>query len=456
MNPVTRSGPRIRMGRGCGWPARLAAPALAASPPASAATGTIDSGDTAWLLMASAMVLLMTVGLALFYGGLVRRKNILSVLMQCFTCMALLTVLWVAVGYSLAFGPSYHGWIGAPGEHAFLRDIGLEPLAGGTIPHLLFVVFQGMFAIITPALILGGFAERLRFGPFCLFIALWLVAVYCPLAHWTWGGGLFAGGEGGSWLMQPGQHALDFAGGTVVHINAGLAALAAAIVLGPRQGYPEKTSPPHNLPIAVLGGGLLWFGWFGFNAGSQLAADAIAANAFIVTQVATAMAALSWAVIDWLREGKPTTLGLVTGAVAGLVAITPACGYVDVMGALAVGLGAGIVAYISVAVVKPAWGYDDALDVFGVHGVAGVWGALATGLWAAEAIGGTPGLFEGNADQLWVQLKAVVLTVLWSFAISLALWKLIDAMVGLRASPHAERVGLDLTEHAEAGYTLLE
>ncbi|MCH9021507.1 MAG: ammonium transporter [Planctomycetes bacterium] len=414
--------------------------------------GEIDSGDTAWMIAASALVLIMTPGLAFFYGGLVRRKNILSVLMQCFICMALMTVLWVVVGYSIAFGDSVGGFFGNPLTYFFLNGVGLTPREGHTIPHNLFMIFQCMFAIITPALILGAFAERLKFGPFCLFMSIWLLVVYCPVAHWAWGGGFYGGGDEGSWLMKAGTGALDFAGGTVVHINAGIAALVAALILGKRQGFPGKISPPHNLPFAVLGASLLWFGWFGFNAGSALAADAIAANAFVVTHIAAATAALTWAVIDRICNGKPTVLGVITGAVAGLVAITPACGYVGVMGALGIGMGAGVFAFLAVVWLKPKLGYDDSLDVFGVHGVAGIWGAIATGIWAVEGIGGT----AGNGGQVWIQIKAVVCTIVWSFVVSYILWKVIDSTIGLRATEHNERVGLDLTEHAETAYTVME
>jgi ammonium transporter, Amt family len=410
----------------------------------------INSGDTAWMLVSTALVLLMTPGLAFFYGGLVRRKNVLSILMQCFMCMCLLTILWVTVGYSLAFSTTsmLGGFVGNF-DHLFLNNVGFE--ARGTIPHLLFMMFQGMFAIITPALILGAFAERIRFGPFCLFIGLWLLLVYCPIAHWVWGGakGFFGLGTGG---------ALDFAGGTVVHINAGMAALVAALVLGRRQGFPSLMSPPHNLPFAVLGAGLLWFGWFGFNGGSAVAANGSAVNAFVVTHVATAMAGFTWAVIEWIRNGRPTVLGVITGAVAGLVAITPASGYVSAMGSLGIGAGASLLSYLAVAVAKVRLGYDDSLDVFGVHGVSGMWGALATGLWATSVIPGnsTNGLLYGNPAQVIIQLKAVLFTLVWSGLISLALLKAIDVTLGLRSSLHDERVGLDLTEHAEAAYTLVD
>jgi Amt family ammonium transporter len=409
-----------------------------------------DTGDTAWMLTSTALVLLMTPGLAFFYGGLIRRKNVLSVLMQCFMCMCLMTVLWVTVGYSLAFGsPGILGDFVGGFDHLFLEGVGFE--AKGTVPHQLFMMFQGMFAVITPALILGAFAERMRFGPFCVFSGLWLLLVYCPVAHWVWGGatGFFGLGADG---------ALDFAGGTVVHINAGIAALVAALLLGKRQGYPRLMSPPHSLPFAVLGAGLLWFGWFGFNGGSAVAANGSAVNAFVVTHVSTAMAGLTWSLIEWWWNGKPTVLGIITGAVAGMVAITPAAGSVSAMGALGVGAGASLASYVAVAVVKQRFGYDDSLDVFGVHGVAGLWGALAAGLWATEAVpfNTTNGLFYGNPGQVLIQLKAVVYTVVWSGAVSFLLFKAVDATVGLRSSDREERVGLDLTEHAETAYTIVD
>ena len=409
---------------------------------------SLNKGDTAWMLTATALVLLMTPGLAFFYGGLVRRKNILSVLMQCFMCMCLMTVIWVLVGYSLAFSDEHMlGGMFGNFKHLFLSGVGYD----GNIPDQLFMIFQGMFAIITPALILGAFAERMKFTGFCIFMSLWLLLVYCPVCHWVWGGatGFFGLGEDG---------ALDFAGGTVVHVNAGIAALVATFVLGKRQGYPGKISPPHNLPFAVLGAGLLWFGWFGFNAGSALAANGSAVNAFVVTQVATAMAGLTWSIIERIRNGKTTVLGMITGAVAGLVAITPAAGSVNAMGALGVGAGAGLICYIFVAAIKPAFGYDDSLDVFGVHGIGGIWGALAAGLWATNAVPGneTNGLFYGNPEQIGIQIKAIVYTLVWSGIVSFILFKVVDAVFGIKASEHEERIGLDLTEHAEAAYTVVE
>jgi len=408
----------------------------------------INTADTAWVLVSSALVLLMTPGLAFFYGGLVRKKNVLSVLMQCVMIMCLITVQWTLLGYSLAFGSSHGGLIGGL-DFLALRGVGLDPNAeyAGTIPHQAFMAFQMMFAIITPALIVGAFAERIRFGAFCVFSLLWATLVYDPMAHWVWGAG--------GWLRNLG--ALDFAGGTVVHINAGMAALAAALVLGRRKGYPD-TSPPHNLPFAVLGAGLLWFGWFGFNSGSALAANGVAVNAFLVTHVAAAAAGLSWALIEWLIIRRPTVLGIISGVVAGLVAITPAAGFVGIGGALAIGAGAGGICYLAVSLVKSRLGYDDSLDAFGVHGIGGIWGAIATGLWASTAVNpaGANGLFYGGIKLFGVQLLAVAVSAVYSFGASYLLFRLVGAIVPLRVSEHDERVGLDLTQHREAGYTLID
>ncbi len=417
---------------------------------AAAAEGpAIDSGDTAWVLMASALVLLMTPALAFFYGGLVRRKNVLSVLMQCFILMCLISIQWVLFGYSLSFGPDHGGLIGGL-DWFGLRGVGLEPMAdyAATIPHQAFMIFQMMFAIITPGLILGAFAERMKFSAFCLFSLLWATLVYDPVAHWVWGLGGFLRGDG----------ALDFAGGTVVHVSAGIAALVTALVLGRRVGYPKTTSPPHNLPFAVLGAGLLWFGWFGFNAGSALAANGVAVNAFVVTHVAAAAAGLTWSLIEWMLHGRPTVLGIITGAVAGLVAITPAAGFVKPVGAIWIGLGSAVICYLAAVVVKSRFGYDDSLDAFGVHGVGGIWGALATGLFATKAVNaaGADGLFYGNPGQFLVQLKATLVTIVWSAALTFFILKLVDLLVGLRVGEHEERVGLDLTGHSEAAYTVLD
>ncbi len=407
-----------------------------------------DTGDTAWVLASAALVLLMTPGLAFFYGGLVRRKNVLSVLMQCFFMMGLISIQWVLFGYSLAFGPDVGGFVGDLSWFG-LRGVGLEvnPDYAGTIPHQAFMVFQMMFAIITPALIIGAFAERMKFSAFAVFSLLWATIVYDPVAHWVWGVGGFMREWG----------ALDFAGGTVVHINAGIAALVAAIVLGKRIGYPDNVAPPHNLPFAVLGAGLLWFGWFGFNAGSALGAGSLAANAFVVTHVATSAAALTWSMIEWMRHGRPTVLGIITGAVAGLVAITPAAGSVNVMGAIWIGIGSAAICYLAAVVMKAKLGYDDTLDAFGVHGVGGIWGALATGLFAKESINGAAnGLFYGNPAQFWIQVKATAVTVVWSFVVTFVLLKVVSAVMGTRADEHEERVGLDLTGHRESAYTVLD
>jgi len=425
---------------GVAWaPSVLAQDAVAEAAAETATQATIDAGNTAWLLASSGLVLLMTPGLAFFYGGLVRKKNILSVLMQCFMAMCLVTLAWVIIGYSLAFGTDYKGFVGKL-DYLFLRNVGAEPWPGYTIPHLVFMAFQLKFAIITPALIIGAFAERMKFSAFCIFTLLWTLVVYSPLAHWVWGGGF---------LFQWG--ALDFAGGTVVHINAGMAALAAALVLGKRVG---SLSPPHSLPLAVLGAGMLWFGWFGFNAGSSLAADGIAANAFVTTHIATAAAGLTWAVMDWLFHKKPTTLGMITGAVAGLVAITPACGFVLPMSAIWIGLGASVICWFFVTFVKPRFGYDDTLDAFGVHGIGGIWGALATGLFASSSVNAM--VTHSTATQFMIQLKATLITMVFSFVVSFVLLKIVDLMVGLRVTEHEERVGLDLTQHKETGYTMLE
>jgi len=413
---------------------------------------TIDTGDTAWLLVSTALVMLMTPGLAFFYGGLVRRKNVLSVLAQCLMVLCLVSVQWALFGYSLAFGPDHGGVIGGL-DWLGLSGVGAEPNPdyAATVPHSAFMIFQMMFAVITPALILGAFAERMRFGAFCLFTLLWATLVYDPLAHMVWGKGGLVG-------MLGGWGALDFAGGTVVHVNAGVAALACALVLGKRLGYPGGMSPPHSLPFAVLGAGLLWFGWFGFNAGSALGANGLAATAFVTTHAATAAAGLGWALLDWSYHGRPTVLGLITGAVAGLVAITPAAGFVTPLGALSIGLGASLVCWLAVTFIKSRLGYDDSLDAFGVHGVGGIWGALATGLWASKDINpaGANGLFYGNAGQLWIQCQAVGLTAAYSFVATIILLKIVDAVCGLRVEEEGERIGLDLSQHREAGYTLLE
>jgi Amt family ammonium transporter len=415
----------------------------------AAARPAVDAGDTAWVLFSAALVMLMTPALAFFYGGLVRRKNMLSVLMQCLMILCLISLQWVVFGYSLSFGPDRGGLIGSL-HWAFLNGVGMTPNAdyAPTIPHQAFMMFQMMFAVITPALIIGAFAERMKFSALCLFTLLWATLVYDPVTHWVWGVGGF--------LRQWG--ALDFAGGAVVHINAGMTALAAALILGRRQGYPEGISPPHNLPFAVLGAGLLWFGWFGFNAGSALGCGALAASAFMVTHIAGATAGVTWALLDWAKHKRPTTLGMITGMIAGLAAVTPASGFVTPLGAIGIGIGAGVIPWFAVTYVKAVLGYDDSLDAFGVHGVGGIWGVIATGLFASKAVNpaGADGLFYGNPALLWVQLKAVAVTIVYSFVVGFALLKLIDVFLKVRVGEHEERVGLDLTLHREAAYTVID
>lgn len=407
-----------------------------------------NSGDTVWVMLSTALVFLMTPGLAFFYGGMVRKKNILSVLMQCFIVMCVVSLQWVLFGYSLSFAPGAgfwggFGWLG-------LNGVGFEPFAdyAATVPHQAFMMYQGMFAIITPALIIGAFAERMKFSAFLLFALLWATFVYDPLCHWVWGIGGFLRNMG----------ALDFAGGTVVHINAGIAALVTAIVLGKRTNLEKNTPTPHNMPFVVLGTGLLWFGWFGFNAGSALAANGLAVNAFVVTNTSAAAGGLSWALMDWWRHGKPTIFGLCSGAVAGLVAITPAAGFVSVVPAIFIGLASSVICFLAVTVIKPKLGYDDSLDAFGVHCVGGIWGALATGLFASKLVNpaGADGLFFGNPRQLLIQLLAIVVTVLYTAVVTLAIYKLVDLLIGVRVPEKEEAVGLDLTQHRERAYTLLE
>jgi len=414
-----------------------------------AAAPAVNAGDTAWVLIAAGLVFLMTPGLAFFYGGLVRKKNMLSILMQCFMLMCIITLQWVVFGYSFSFGPDIQGVIGSL-RWAGLHGVGVEPFAdySATIPHQAFMIFQAMFAIITPGLVLGAFAERMKFSAFVIFSLLWATFVYDPVCHWVWAVGGFLRNSG----------ALDFAGGTVVHINAGMAALVCAIVLGKRKGYPKHMSPPHNLPFAVLGAGLLWFGWFGFNGGSSLAANGLGVSAFVATHIAAAAAGLTWSLIEWKINSKPTMLGMITGAVGGLVAITPAAGFVGPIDAIWIGAGVSLICYFFVAVVKNKFGYDDSLDAFGVHGIGGIWGALATGLWASKDVNpaGNDGLFYGNPGLLWIQLKAVVITIVYSFIVSFVLLKTVDALMGLRVNEDEERIGLDLTQHRESAYTIID
>jgi len=410
----------------------------------------MNSGDTAWVLMSSALVLLMTMpGLAFFYGGLVRRKNVLSILMQCFIILCVISLQWMLFGYSLAFGPDFHGIIGNL-SWAGLHGVGAAPNTNyaATIPHTVFMVFQMMFAVITPALIIGSYAERVKFPAFLMFTFLWATFVYDPLAHWVWGTG--------GWLKSLG--ALDFAGGIVVHVSSGISALVLAVMLGKRVGYNHRPIRPHNLPFTVLGGALLWFGWFGFNAGSALAADGIAANAFITTNTATAAAGLTWALIEWWHNGTPTILGTVTGAVAGLVAITPACGFVNPVNALFIGMAVAFVCYLAVAVIKSKVGYDDSLDAFGVHGVGGTFGTIATGLLAEKAVNaaGTDGLFFGNAHQFMVQGLMLLVTIVFAAVMTFIIFKIVDAVIGMRVEEKNEIVGLDLTQQSEAAYTVIE
>ncbi len=404
---------------------------------AYAEEGGIDKGDTAWILVSTALVMLMTPGLAFFYGGMVRKKNVLGTMMHSFFILCLISVQWVLWGYTLAFGPDIGGIVGGL-DYLGLNGVGQEP--NGTIPHLVFMMFQGMFAIITVALITGAFAERLKFSALVIFSLLWATIVYDPLCHWVWGGG---------WLGDLG--ALDFAGGTVVHISSGISALVAAIVVGRRRGYPREPMPPHNLGYTLLGTALLWFGWFGFNAGSALAADGIAAVAFVATNTATAAAALAWIFVEWAHRGKPTLLGGASGAVAGLVAITPAAGFVGPVSAILIGLGAGLLCYIAVSVLKPRLGYDDSLDVFGIHGVGGIWGAVATGLFASI---GAQGLFFGNASQVGIQIVGVLATVVLASVATFLILKITDAITGLRVTEEEEVEGLDLSQHGESGYNL--
>jgi Amt family ammonium transporter len=399
-------------------------------------TPTLDTGDTAWMLTSTALVLLMTIpGLAMFYGGMVRKKNVLAMVMQVFSVCCLMTVLWMVAGYSLAFGEggAYVGDL----SKAMLSGLTLDSLSG-TIPESLFMVFQMTFAIITPALIVGAFADRMKFSAMLLFTGAWMLAIYAPITHWVWGGGFL--GEAG---------VLDFAGGTVVHINAGIAGLVACIVVGKRNGYGTEPMAPHNLTLSIIGASLLWVGWFGFNAGSAVAANGTAAMAMTVTQIATAAAALSWMFVEWMHRGKPSVLGIVSGAVAGLVAITPASGFVDPSGALYIGIASGAACYWAAVILKNALGYDDSLDVFGVHGVGGIVGALLTGVFAVEAIGGTPGLLEGNPDQVWTQAYGILATIIYCAVGSFIILKVVDVLVGLRVSEEVERDGLDLALHGE-------
>jgi ammonium transporter, Amt family len=416
----------------------------------SAATGPaaapkVDAGDTSWVLFSAALVMLMTPGLALFYGGMVRRKNVLGTIMQSFIALAVITVQWVLYGYSLSFGPDIGhvigslSWIG-------LNGVGLDPFPdyAATIPHQAFMIFQMMFAVITPALITGAIAERFKFKTYLVFLVLWSTFVYDPMAHWVWGIG--------GWIRNLG--ALDFAGGLVVHISSGVAALAAAMMVGRRRGYGSESMPPHNLTMTLLGTALLWFGWFGFNGGSAVASGSLATSAFVVTHISTAGAALAWMIVEWKHRGNPTVLGAASGAVAGLVAITPASGYVGPVSAMIIGLTAGGLCYGAINL-KNRFGYDDSLDVVGVHGVGGTWGAIATGLFASKAVNaaGADGLFYGNFSLLGVQVLSVVSAWVYSFVVTFLILKVLDKTMGLRVNEEHEVNGLDLSQHGESGYS---
>ena len=425
----------------------------------------IDSGNVAWMLAASAMVLFMTPGLAFFYGGLTRNKNVLGTIMQSFICTGIVAVIWVTIGYSLAFGPDQglglignFDWIG-------LKGVGAAPggpngaIYGFGIPHLMFAMFQMMFAIITPALITGAFAERAKFGPFVVFIALWSLLVYVPVAHWVFAyDGWLSPFSTNANKPDVGLNSLDFAGGLAIHVNAGIAAVAAVIVFGKRKGYGSTPMEPHDITMVVLGGAILWFGWFGFNAGSAGGATTQAVYAFANTNIAAATAALVWALMSWWLGGKPSLVGAVSGAVAGLVAITPASGYVEPMSALLIGAGAGVLCYLAVRA-RAALGFDDSLDVVGVHGVGGTWGALSTGIFAAAAVSGLPyadGLVKGDASRVWDAFIGVVAIGAFTFVMTFLILKVLDLIWGIRVSEDDEELGLDVTQHGERAYTLDE
>ena len=402
----------------------------------------IDTGDTAWVLISAALVFVMTPGLAFFYGGMVRSKNVLTTIMQSFFIVAMISVEWVILGYAMTFGTDINGFIGSL-DKIGLAGVGLNVLENGTIPELAFVAFQCMFAVITPALITGAFAERMRFAAFAVLILLWAIFIYNPMAHWVWGGGF---------LSQLG--ALDFAGGLVIHILSGVSGLTICILLGKRRGYGQVAMLPHNLPMTVLGATLLWFGWFGFNAGSALGANGLAANAFVTTQAAAAAATVSWVLVEWYRNGKPTILGAASGCIAGLVAITPAAGFVKPMPALAIGLIGGIVCYFAVAVLKEKLGYDDSLDAFGVHGIGGTWGSIATGLWATTEVNpaGADGLFYGETHLLFAQVVSVIVAYALAIVGTYILFQIVSHLMKVRADETEEIAGLDIVEHGERGY----
>ncbi|VUX45288.1 Ammonia channel [Candidatus Defluviicoccus seviourii] len=415
---------------------------LSSSGAALAQEAVLDKGDTAWMLTSTALVLMMTIpGLALFYCGMVRQKNVLATAVQSFAICCLSTVLWIVVGYSLAFtdGGDLNAYVGGF-SRVLMQGMAMSDLfAPLTIPESVFMMFQMTFAIITPALITGAFADRMKFSALLWFTGLWGLIVYAPVAHWVWGGGFLAG-----------EGVLDFAGGTVVHINAGIAGLVAAIVIGKRRGYGSENMAPHNLTLSLIGASLLWVGWFGFNAGSAGAADGRAGMAMAVTQIAAATAALTWMLVEWMLRGKPSVLGIISGAVGGLVAITPASGFVGPVGALFIGAAAGIACFWGAVWLKTTLKYDDSLDAFGVHGIGGIVGALLTGVFAVEAIGGTPGLLEGNSGQVWTQFVGIMATVVWCAVATFIILKVIDAIIGLRVDQEAEVTGLDLSLHGES------
>jgi Amt family ammonium transporter len=427
--PIQRAGSLLAAGM-----VLLAGPAMAQD-----AAPKLDSGDTAWMITATALVLLMTIpGLALFYGGMVRKKNVLTMVMQSFAICCLATILWMVIGYSIAFenGGAANGLVGGLTK-MFLAGVGKDAMSG-TIPESVFMMFQMTFAIITPALITGAFADRMKFSAMLLFMGIWVTVVYSPIVHWVWGGGF---------LFDAGV--LDFAGGTVVHINAGIAGLVACIMIGKRHNYGTENMAPHNLVLSMIGASLLWLGWFGFNAGSALTAGTGAGMAMAVTQIATAAAALSWMFIEWIVRGKPSVLGIVSGAVAGLVAITPASGFVLPMGALFIGIAAGLCCFWGATSLKRMCGYDDSLDVFGVHGIGGIVGALLTGVFAAESVGGTAGLLEGNPGQVWTQFVGILATIAYSGIATAIILKIVDAICGLRVEQEAEVEGTDINLHGE-------
>lgn len=432
----------------------LPASAVAQDVVAVEEVASLDSGNTGWIIVATILVMLMTVpGLALFYGGLVRQKNVLSIIMQCLIITGVISILWISFGYSWVFGTGFmdsgssFGTVIGGFDKVFMKGLSLNTLTSGNIPEILFALFQCMFAVITPALIIGAFAERIKFSGFLVFTILWAIIVYNPMAHWVWGGG---------WMMKMG--AIDFAGGTVVHINAGISALVMAIMLGRRKGYRTIGHPfsPHNIPFVFIGTALLWLGWFGFNAGSGLAADGLAANAFLVTHLATCVAAVIWMSLEWIMYKKPTIVGFCTGAVAGLVAITPAAGTVDVLGAFAIGAISALVCFVMVAYVKPKLKYDDSLDAFGVHGIGGIVGSILTGVFATQAITGSDGVqgaLYGDWNQLWIQTIATVASIAYSGILTFILFFVVNKTIGLRVSKDDESVGLDISQHGEIAYS---